>query len=42
MKAMVDEDKLGVRLWIMVRAGLKQRGARSSRSTGWSTTATVI
>jgi predicted amidohydrolase YtcJ len=24
MKAMVDEDKLGVRLWIMVRAGLEQ------------------
>ena len=23
MKAMVDEDKLGVRLWVMVRAGLK-------------------
>jgi hypothetical protein len=23
MKAMVDEDKLGVRLWIMVRAGIK-------------------
>jgi predicted amidohydrolase YtcJ len=23
MKALVDEDKLGVRLWIMVRAGLK-------------------
>ena len=24
MKVMVDEDKLGVRLWIMVRAGLEQ------------------
>jgi predicted amidohydrolase YtcJ len=24
MKAMVDEDKLGVRLWVMVRAGLEQ------------------
>ncbi len=28
MKAMVDEDKLGVRLWVMVRAGLEQEGQK--------------
>ena len=29
MKAMVDEGKLGVRLWVMVRAGIEQRGAEA-------------
>jgi predicted amidohydrolase YtcJ len=28
MKAMVDEDKLGVRLWIMVRAGLDEESRK--------------
>jgi predicted amidohydrolase YtcJ len=28
MKALVDEDKLGVRLWIMVRAGVKQEAQK--------------
>jgi len=28
MKAMVDEDKLGVRLWIMVRAGVEQESQK--------------
>ena len=28
MKAMADQDKLGVRLWVMVRAGLEQESQR--------------
>jgi predicted amidohydrolase YtcJ len=28
MKAMADEDKLGIRLWVMVRAGLKQEAEK--------------
>ncbi len=41
MKAMVDEGKLGLRLWVMVRAS-HRADRRSSRSTGWSITATAI
>ena len=28
MKAMADEDKLGIRLWVMVRAGVKQEAQK--------------
>ena len=28
MKAMADEDKLGIRLWVMVRAGLEQEAQK--------------